>query len=129
MYPSGIHPRDDIKCSVLCALTPQKDRVLGSQVVINFLIIKFSQVNFASQCHQHNQRWYFYQCLTTEPLNKGAPQQGPCLLVGQGQPYKKTYFLVGRESLLGMFNPAMVAICELQNERLLLLWLLSLDKA
>jgi hypothetical protein len=27
----------------------EKDRVLGSQEVINFLIIKFSQVNFASQ--------------------------------------------------------------------------------
>jgi hypothetical protein len=45
--------------------------------------------------------------------------------VGQGQPYKIPYFLVGRESLLGMFNLAMVAICELQ----LLLWLLSLGKA
>ena len=27
----------------------EKDRVLGSQEVINFLITKFSQVNFASQ--------------------------------------------------------------------------------
>jgi hypothetical protein len=25
------------------------------------------------------------------------------------------YFLVGRESLLGMFNPTMVAICEVQK--------------
>jgi hypothetical protein len=32
-----------------------------------------------------------------------------------GQPLKKKYFLVGRESLLGTFNPAIVAICGLQK--------------
>jgi hypothetical protein len=35
---------------------------------------------------------------------------------GPGPALKYTFFLVGRESLLGMFNPAMVAIiCELQK--------------
>ena len=62
-----------------------------------------------------------------KPLNMGAHNKAlfnsghasalsrALFVSGPGPALINNVFLVGRESLLGMFNPAMVAICELQK--------------